>query len=173
MEECHLLLFPIWFLITLLWEIAKVGFCYNWDKEYLAFMGFKCGGLCNEQDKRDPRPCMHILLLSQDDELLNWEQSLPKSPSVVSFIDKTCLFSALFTSPHFSSLCHIEITQRLILQMEWIVSETCGLLFCLTALCSLAGLMIYGAIHLYSNWAACFDEPPVPASVCFQDISVH
>lgn len=58
-------------------------------------MEYKCGGLCNEQDKRDPRPCAHILLLSQDDELLNWEQSLPESPGAVSFIDKACLFSAL------------------------------------------------------------------------------
>lgn len=106
MGECHLLLYPVWFLITLLWEIGKVSFCYNWDKEYSALMGFKCGGLCNEQDKRDLRTCMHILLLSQDDELLNWEQSLPESPSVVSFIDKasiqcTFYFSLLqFSMPH-------------------------------------------------------------------------
>lgn len=133
-------------------------------------MRFKYGGT-----KEIPGHPRKFFVLSPDDELLYWAERLSESPACYHLLIKHVYSPRrdLFSLHNRSPPCHIEIPQRLISQKEWMVSETCGLLFCPTALCSLAGLMMYGPIHLYSVRATCFHEPPVSASVFSRDISVH
>ncbi len=130
-------------------------------------MGYKCGRLCNEQDKRDPRPCVHLLLLSQDDELLNWEQSLPESPGWYYLLIKH-VYSVHF--PRFSlqiSTPHRDYTAvNIVNGMNGV--RNLRALFCPTALCSIAGLMIWSHSSLFKLCCMLRRRTLVSASVCLK-----
>ncbi len=135
-------------------------------------MGFKCGGLCNEQDKRDPRPCVHILLLSQDDELLN-ESRASQNPPVwyhllikhVYSVHFPCS-SLQFSVPH-RDYAAVNIANGMngVRNLWAFVLPDCSLLLGrVNDIWSHSSLFKLGCM---------LRRTPVSASVCLEDIPVH